>query len=612
MKRKPFKLLQFIIVVFVLFTVILTTFFGIFSYQRFRDYAIDNLDEYGRLLCEGISFLAADSLFCEDYPSLEFVISEFSQRQSVIDVSIINNQNIVVGDIHHEHLGRIAPDDPCFNTDKTVSNLNMGESELSVTTAVKIEDIYLGRIILLLSLDNTEQHLNVLSKQLITYLLIFFVACFVIGIFLTRTITSPVGKLISSIHESSKGNYQIIHNNPWISELLELERSYNKMIKQLDDREEQLIFARNEAERANSAKSIFLANISHELRTPLNGVLGFASLLEDTGLNSEQRFLLEKITVSGETLTSIIRNLLDLIELESGNCKVSNTIFKIESLFLNLEQMSRIILADKPVKFSYSIEDCHRVEGDRERIEQILVLLLNNSVKFTDKGRITLKSYWDDGLVFEVGDTGIGIPEEELQQVFENLYQIETPQLKIYKGLGIGLSIVKMLVDLLDGTIEIKSRIGCGTDVIVRLPLSKCEELCSDNSDNIAEEQGDRVLLVEDEAINRMYLEMALKKHGYQVDGVTDGTTALQHFKTGKYCLVLMDIGLPGMNGIDTSIAIFKTEEYKRRPVAIIPVTASTEEETRKRCEEVGMTAFISKPVREGLLLEVMRSVLIS
>jgi len=268
-------------------------------------------------------------------------------------------------------------------------------------------------------------------------------------------------------------------------------------------------------------------------------------------------------------------------------------------------------LSEKDVKFMYKMDNFQWVTADEARIEQILIIMLSNAVKFTDKGKIQLNIFEENGLIIEINDTGIGIPEKKQKSVFELMHQVDNPLTKSYRGIGAGLPIVKLLAELMKRTISLTSSPGKGTSVKVFLPVIIEKSRKKDLSDlKNRPRVKNKILLVEDEAINRMYLTLILKKKGFIVIEAPDGAKALTAFKEEEIHLILMDIGLPGMNGIETTERIKNTNRFINNAVPVIAVTANTQQDIRQKCLNAGMYDIVSKPVDEKRLFNSIESAL--
>ena len=363
-------------------------------------------------------------------------------------------------------------------------------------------------------------------------------------------------------------------------------------------------------------KSLLLANVSHELRTPLNGIIGLANLLEESIQDEDQRDLLSMISYSANNLNRIIQDLLELNRIESGSTSIHKSIFSLKETAERVVQQIEGGARKKGIVLSVKIEDeLPPYYGDRNRTAQIITNLLNNALQYTEKGSISLSvSRPDKSLCICVTDTGIGIPRKELTAIFESFRVVENPYTKEYSGMGLGLSIVNHLVHLLGGKIAVESVEGSGSNFMVTFPWEEVYENHQLNTENPEYTRSDRlrILIAEDEAVNRIYLRTLLERQGYLVDEARNGKEACTMTIEDKegYDLVLMDIYMPGRNGIDSIAEIRRKENGKNIRTAIIALTASSEHSERNQVMEAGADGFISKPVNEMNLFRCIRRII--
>jgi signal transduction histidine kinase/FixJ family two-component response regulator len=372
--------------------------------------------------------------------------------------------------------------------------------------------------------------------------------------------------------------------------------------------------ARHEAEEASRAKSVFLASISHELRTPLHGVIGISHLLERSSLDDDQRRLLGMLSGAAGQLERLITDLLDLTRSATGTLSLNPVAFRLGELPEWMEKpLSRQAEAKGlTLHFDISQPDLQLV-ADKERLAQIVVNLASNSIKFTEKGGIAVSLGLKAGqLALEVSDTGSGIPESEREHVFESFYQLDNgPAGGLHSGLGLGLAIVRMLVQLMEGTITISDKPGGGSVFAVFLPFTpappepvtetaKVLTAAVLNRGHTENRKGCSVLVVEDEAINRMYIQRLLKEQGMMTTGVGDGESAVAAASTEPFNLILMDLGLPKLSGLEATRAIRQAESASGRPRTLIAaLTANAYPQDKEECIKAGMDDFISKPFEE-------------
>jgi signal transduction histidine kinase/ActR/RegA family two-component response regulator len=458
---------------------------------------------------------------------------------------------------------------------------------------------------------------------------------FILGIFLTSVITLFVLKRLIFPIQKVTQVFDILASNKELSEQLDVNRSdeigqlmksatifqqknyqTNTLLIESQQLNQQLALSQKKAEKATQAKSMFLANMSHEIRTPMNGVVGMLSLLSHTSLTNEQREYINLVNSSSESLLTLINSILDYSKIESGKLEIENIHFNVTDVINEVIIMMRALAEKKSLELTIkSIYLSQKtVIGDPTRLKQILINLISNSIKFTKAGIIELEvklveiSKEQLNFTCKVSDSGIGLSDEQLENIFSPFSQADNSTTRKYGGTGLGLTIVKQLCELMNGDIKVESTLKSGSCFSFNLIYQKPEHDFSETSDkNLPHEDINlsfkKILLVEDNRINQIVATKILDKLKLEADIAENGIKALEKLNSASYDLILMDCQMPEMDGYETTKAIRNGKAgEEHQSIVIIAMTANAMKGDKEKCLNAGMDDYLAKPIEVNKL----------
>ncbi len=386
--------------------------------------------------------------------------------------------------------------------------------------------------------------------------------------------------------------------------------------------EEELRHSKELAEAGTLAKNEFIASVSHEFRTPMNGILGLSEILRSSPLAPEQMDLLNGIISSAENLLVLLNDVLDFSVIEAGKLEMDLQPFMLDRVMEDISLVMKLKASEKSLGFD--IFTGHNVSnlliGDSKRLRQIIINLTNNAIKFTEQGKIEVHirqvEHTDNAvkLRFEVVDTGIGIPKESLNSLFQVFSRLKQDKSKLISGTGLGLSICKKLADAMGGHIGVESNPGRGSMFWFTLPFTVSKTQKDQSMNNHSEERAGfaqkRVLVAEDNAINQRIVNFQLKKMGFEVDLADDGQQAFDMYHARNYDLIILDIQMPFMDGYQVAKAIREEEKGSSRHSIIMALTANAMKGDRELYLGAGMDGYVSKPFTFEILQQEIISLL--
>ena len=508
------------------------------------------------------------------------------------------------------------------------SKLQVEGRDVMATAVVLAPGAY--RLVLTRPLDHLMMPFQRAKAELAVVGILIAIVALLVSRWVAGRIASPIRSLTDAAGALARGDLTAHVDIRSSDEVGTLGHAFNSMARRLEVAMHDVVQKARAAERANEAKSAFLATISHELRTPLNSILGFNEQLQATTLSPEQREFAQTAASSGQELLGLIDKLLAFAQMQSGDFRIEHVEFDLHECILQTVEPMSAAIRGKGLALDVSLGDVPSriVSGAKRELRQVLSHYLSNALKFTARGsvrvRASVQSESSDQLVVrvEVEDTGIGVPPDRLDQLFKPFSQLENGASRSYAGTGVGLAIVKELVRLMHGEVGVRSQAGAGSTFWFTAQLAKpasigaalpspatrgstrpATEALADSSARERRAQ-QRILIVEDNPVNQRIASVVLRKAGWPHEVADDGRRAVEASRAARFDLILMDCQMPGMDGFEATRQIRNGAGLTPRGVPILALTANALDADREACRSAGMDDFVAKPFQASELVQ--------
>ena len=622
-----------LIINIVLIHALLMGFIVIDTVDREAEFTRDQLFSKGKILSELLATNSASSLLNNDIAAMKERINQVSEFENLYMSFIIDSQDRVRASNDENYFNLVLSDSMStelkqeLDLSSEFSTQRFHDGLIDTMTKVVVQQEVVGYTRVILDMSSYEQQIQLITRNGIFYIVIAILLGALFAWLSVRRLTKHLNALTNAANKMADKEFDAkipdINSKDEIGTMSlamhTMQESLHAYIIQQQEQKASLNKAKLEAENASKFKSDFLANMSHEIRTPMNGILGFLEQLAKTETQAQRIEKFDIIKNSGEQLLHIINDILDFSKIESGKMDIEYFPCNIRKAIDNSFSIFTELASKKNINLKYSIDEnipeC--ILADRTRIQQIGFNLMSNAIKFTpDGGVVTLTAkYTPNSIYFAVEDTGIGISQEGMKNIFEAFVQEDQSTTRKYGGTGLGLAVSSKLLKLMGSELKVQSELGKGSKFYFDLSVELCSENVTTHEEALEVQTRNHfnahALIVEDNKTNQMLLSMILEEAGISFKVASDGVEAIEMFKNKKFDIIFMDENMPNMNGIEATKHIVSLEEKNALAhTPIVAVTANALKEDRQRFLDAGMDDYVTKPYSEDDIVRVLKKYL--